>query len=316
MTLLNSLYLLWNYSGLCLHSFLCLKFDSPMLGTGFFKRVLLFVLLPLALSCNNEQPIAQRVLLVEVGDSRLYEDEVGLLLAANNISPDSTRQVDELLERWAMEELYYDVALHNVASTEEIENMVERYRRSLILNMYQERLIDQRLKSAVSEKESQLFYDSNKMLFDADENLIKGFLLVLPAKAPNANKVRRWCSNKTSEDFEELEKYCAEHAVAYEYFMDTWCAFEDVAVRTPLTETQLLDRLSRGGTIEFKEDGKLYFVCADSIIRKGDTLPVELVKADIDELIVNSRKAEFIKNRKQELYDDAKRKGVVKFYNK
>lgn len=287
-----------------------------MFKTGFLKYVLCLAFLLLVLSCNNDQPVIQRAVMAEVGESRLYRDEVELLLAANNIPVDSMRQVEEFLERWAVEELYYNVALRNVASTEEIERMVERYRRSLILNMYQERLIDQHLKSGVSESELLRFYDSNRMLFDADENLIRGFLLILPAKAPNVKKVRRWCTGKSPEDFEELEKYSAEQDVVYDYFMDTWCSFEDVAVRTPLTEEQLFERLSRNATVEFKEEGRLYFVCADSIIRKGDTLPLELVKTEINELIVNSRRADFIKRRKLELYDEARNKGEVKFYNK
>lgn len=293
----------------------CLEFDGLMFKDNLLKYILVFALLPLVLSCDNEQPGPHRVVLAEVGASRLYKDEVELMLAANNLSPDSVQFVNEYLERWAMEELYYNMALHNVASNDEIEKMVEKYRRSLILNMYQERLIDQHLKAEVSEEDSRLFYDSNRMLFDAEENMIKGLLLVLPAKAPNVKKVRRWCTNKAPEDFEELEKYSAEHAEVYDYFMDTWCSLGDIVSRTPLTEAQLLERLSQRNTVEFKDGGKLYFVCADSIIRKGDILPIELVSAEINELIVNSRKAEFIKNRKQELYEDAKRRGNVKFYN-
>lgn len=285
-----------------------------MQGTGFLKYIMFFALLPLVLSCNKEQPVVMRAVLAEVGDSKLYKDEVDLLLAANSISPDSSRFVEEYIDRWAMEELYYNMACHNVVSTDEIEKMVERYRRSLILNMYQEKLINQHLKPVVSEKDARSFYESNSMLFDAEVNMVRGFLLVLPAKAPNIKKVRKWCANKTSEDFEELEKYSAEHAVVYDYFMDNWCFLADVASRTPLTEEQLLERFKKG-IVEFKDDGKLYFVCADSIIRKGDVMPIELVSAEINELIVNSRKAEFIKKRKQELYDEAKRRGDIKFYN-
>ena len=118
----------------------------------------------------------------------------------------------------------------------------------------------------------------------------------------------------TPEAMESLEAYSAENAVLYDYFMDDWRSFEELVKRLPLTEGQLLDRLSKKSTIEFKEDGQLYFVCADTIIRQGDTMPIELVSAEINELLVNSRKAEFIKTKKVELYNDAKLNGDVKFY--
>ena len=76
-----------------------------------------------------------------------------------------------------------------------------------------------------------------------------------------------------------------------------------------------MERLSRKKTIEFKEDGKIYFVCSDTILCEGATLPVELVSAEINELLLNSRKADFIKRKKKELFEDAKAKGIVKFNN-
>lgn len=285
-----------------------------MLEYRFIKYLFLLALLPFALSCQKEVQSDGRALLAEVGASRFYKDEMDLLLAAENSSQDSTAFVNEYLERWAMEELYYNMALHNVASTEEIEKLVESYRRSLILNIYQEKLVNQHLKSDVKESDINNFYALNNMLFDANENLLKGLLLVVPAKKVGISNVRRWCARKTPEDFEELEKYCAEHAVAYEYFMDTWTSLEDVSKQTPLSEEQLLERLAVKNVVEFKKDGKIYFVCADSIIKKGDILPIELVSAEIKELLVNSRKAQFVKAKKKELFDEARAKGFIKFY--
>lgn len=277
----------------------------------------LFLVLTVILSvvsCHKEIPHDGRVLLAEVGTSKLYKDEVDLLLAVNDYGSDSARFVDEYLERWALEELYNNAATRNVANNAEIEKMVESYRRSLILNFYQEGLVNQHLKSSVGEADIKDFYEANKVLFDADENLLKGLLLVVPAKAPSLNKLRKWCIDMTPEALEELEAYSAENADSYEYFMDEWRSFEDVVKALPLTEGQLLDRLSKKSTIEFKENGLLYFVCADTIVREGDAMPIELVSAEINELLVNSRKAEFIKAKKMELYNDAKLKGEIKFY--
>ena len=60
----------------------------------------------------------------------------------------------------------------------------------------------------------------------------------------------------------------------------------------------------------------MYFVTADSIIRKGDVLPMNLVEDEIVELLINSRRADFIKQKKQELYDEALSEGRIKIHNK
>lgn len=280
------------------------------------KYMLLLVVLPLLAACSSEPlPKENRHSLVEVGGVHLYKDEVDLLLAASNYE-DSAKFVDEYIDRWATEQLFYSKAADNVVSTAEIESMIENYRKSLILNIYQDKLVEQHLRPVVSKSEVQAFYEANKQLFDADESLFKGILLVLPAKAPNLNKVRKWCQEMNSESLEGLEVYSAENALAYEYFMDSWYPFADVVKHTPLTESQLLERLSHKNPVEFKEDGKIYFVCSDTILREGDTMPVELVSVEINELLLNSRKADFIKRKKKDLYEEAKAKGMIKFNNR
>lgn len=251
---------------------------------------------------------------MEVDGMHLYKDEVELLLATNP-QADSAQFVNEYIERWATEQLFYSKAADNVASMPEIENMIESYRRSLILNVYQSKLVEQHLKSAISQDDVVAFYNANKVLFDADESMFKGLLLVLPAKVPNLNKVRKWCVDMNPEDMEEIETYSAENALVYEYLMDRWYPLSDVVKHTPLTEFQLMERLSRKKTIEFKDDGKVYFVCSDTILREGDTLPVELVSAEINELLLNSRRADFIKRKKKDLFEEAKAKGIIKYNN-
>lgn len=287
-----------------------------MTRNRILKYLLLFAAMPLSMACDSERPPQEnRSSLVEVDGIHLYKDEVDLLFAAN-ARGDSATFVDEYMERWATEQLFYSKAADNVASTSEIESMVESYRKSLILNIYQDRLVEQHLKPSISMAEVLYFYDTNKQLFDADESLFKGLLLVLPAKAPSLNKVRKWCLDVNPESLESLEAYSAENALAYEYLMDKWYPLADVVRHTPLNESQLLDRLSRKKTIEFKEDDKIYFICSDTILREGETMPVELVSTEINELLLNSRKADFIKKKKKELFEEAKSKGIIKFNNK
>ena len=283
-----------------------------------YSRILRYVLVPVAaflmVCCYSEPKADSRPFLVEVDGSYLFKDEADLALAANEHA-DSVAFVNGYMEHWATEELFYSKAAENVPSTEEIERMVESYRKSLILNIYQEKLVEQHLKPTIVQDDVRRFYDANKNLFGADEALFKGLLVVLPAKAPTLSKVRKWCSQRDPESLEQLEAYCAENALSYDYYRDDWYPFAYVVKATPLTEFQLTERALRNNTVEFKENGNIYFVCTDTLLRKGETMPIELVSAEISELLLNSRKAEFIKRKKRELYNEAKAKGLIKFNN-
>ena len=266
--------------------------------------------------CEEKTEHNGRVPLVAVGDTYLYKDEVDILYAMSGLGTDSVAFYDDYIERWATDALFYSKAFENVASTAEIERMVESYRRSLILSLYQDALINQHLVPEISEAEVQEFYERNLVMFELEEPLVKGLLLKLPEKSPKMNDVRRWCMRRDIEDLENIEKYSISNAAVYESFPEEWRSMNSVVALTPLTLNQLYDRLSQKKTIEFSDGGYIYFVGADTIVPKGGLKPLEMVAPEIVELLVNSKKANFIKEKKRALYNEAQSRGKVKRLDK
>lgn len=279
------------------------------------KSIFLFVVLLLLVACDKKEVQEERAVLAEVGGSYLYKDEIDYLVISKNHIKDSASFTDEYIKLWAMDELFYKKAAENVPSSDEIERMVANYRKSLILNIYQDALIDQQLKPSLSDSLIISFYENNPTLFKADETLIKGIVMKLAPKSPAVAKVRRWCASITPENIENLEAYCEENSAEFDYFAEDWREAAHVAQGLPVTGKQLSTRLSQDRTIEFKENGWTYFVTADSLIHKGDVLPISLVKDEIVGLLINSKRAEFIKQKKQELYDEAVDEGRIKIHN-
>lgn len=279
------------------------------------KRISLFITVIMAVlalaSCNSENAHKGRVPLAAIGDAFLYKDEVELMYAAYGQGTDSVAFFDDYVERWVAERLFYKKAEENVVSTTEIDNMVENYRRGLILSIYQDRLIDQQLVPDISQDEIAAFYDANESMFELEEPMFKGLFMKVSDKSPNLSRVRAWCMRRGSEDLERLEKYSLSYQSTYESFLEEWRTVADVAKLTPITEYQLGERLKKRETIEFKHDGSTYFVCADTIIHKGDRKPLEMVSAEIMDLLVNSKRVDFIKEKKEALYNDALIKGDV-----
>lgn len=288
------------------------------------KLVLLLLAVSVLAACNDngtqevtdgQGRTVKRVVLAEVEGSSLYKDELDYLVISKNHLTDSAEFADEYINLWAMDELFYNKAKANIASSEEIERMVDDYRKNLILNIYQDALVNQHLKPAISEGDIEIFYNENSALFKADEVLLKGIVMKLPERSPKMAQVRRWCASLTPDNVEKLEMYCDEYSATLDYFVDEWQRAGRLATKTPLTGKQLETRLQQSKAIEFKQDGYVYFVTADSIIRKGELLPMTHVKDDITELLINSRRADFIKAKKKELYEDAVADGKIKIHN-
>ena len=268
----------------------------------------------LLFACREEVSYVERPTIASVGDTHLYKDEADMAYARLGHGVDSVAFMQNYVEQWAIDLLFLQKAKENVVSTQEIDRMVENYRINLIQNLYQDRLITQQLLPGITETEVQEFYEKEAALFELDEPFIKGFYVKMPLKSSKIRNVRNWCLRKGQDDLEELEKFCSENGYEYQFFIEEWMPFADLVRRTPLTGQQLMTRLQKNSTIEFNDDGNVYFVSADSILKENDTKPIEMVAGEIKELLLNSKKAKFIKTVKRSLYEDALNTGRVILY--
>lgn len=267
-------------------------------------------------SCEEEILHKGKTPLVGVGKEFLYKEDV---MRFYNLNPpttvDSATYVDRYINRWIEEALFYNSALRNVPSSADIDKLVEGYKRSLILNIYQEGLVEQHLKRDISDESVLTFYNENSAMFELEEPLAKGLFLKVPAKTPKINQLRTWCKERNEDNLEKLEKFAFANNVSYEYFAESWERLADVVEQTPLTEADIVSRLKRNKDIEFKDKEYIYFLSVDSIVEAGAMKPVELVEGEIRELLVNTLKAEFIKEKKRSIYNEALEKGTIQFYN-
>ena len=277
------------------------------------KNGLLCLLLVLLLfcACKREDMHKGRTVVACIGETFLYKDEIDIMYAINGRGIDSVKFVDDYIERWAVECLFYNKAAENVVSTVDIESMVEKYRTGLILSIYQDGLVSQQLVSDISMDDVEAFYEENEAMFELEEPMFRGLLLKVSDKSPNISRVRAWCMRHSSEDLDHIEKYSLANEAFYNGFLEEWRTVSDIAKQTPLSEYQLNERLKRKETIEFKHGGYTYFVSADSLIQQGDRKPLEMVVSEVKELLVNSRRAGFIKEKKRSLYNEALATGEI-----
>lgn len=268
------------------------------------------------MSCQEEIMHRGRTPLVSVGKEFLYVEDVERFYSANPPAADSAGYVDEFINRWIEEALFYNVALRNVPSSDKIDRLVEGYRRSLVLNLYQDGLVEQHLRNDIIDEEVQAFYKANSQMFEVEEPIMMGIFLRVKKGAPKLSSLRKCYKSRAIEDLEKLDKYSLADDAQYEYFAETWQRVSDIAAKTPITETDLLQRLSRSAAIELNDKEYIYFISADSLIDKGGLKPVELVEGDIRNLLANTKKVSFIKEKKRALFDEAKEKGSIKYYSK
>lgn len=276
----------------------------------------LLLSLLLITSCTTEIDHRGRTPLVGVGNDFLYKEDVAALYVTALPTVDSIEFVHNYIRQWLEDVLFYRMAVRNVSSAGEVDRMVDNYRRALILNIYQERLIEQQLKQTLTEEEVTSFYNRNRELFKLEEAHLQGLFLKLPLTAPRLQSVRKWLTKMTPEDIENLEKYNITNAVTYDYFVDSWRPLPAIAAKMPLTADELIKNLEKNPFVEVTDTAYVYMLSMVSMLDKGEQKPLELASEEINNLLINSMKANFVKEVKHNLYSKALEDREIIFYDK
>lgn len=280
-------------------------------------RSRLYILLVMVLffySCKNKTAEYERTALLEVEGKFLYKDQVNDIIPPNLSTEDSIQTAERYIRKWVTDVLVYENAKRNISNTEEINQLLEDYKKSLIIHQYQQKLINQRLPKQPREEELLSFYDKYSYQFTLDENLIKGILLVVPTTAPQINNVRSWVKSANIKSLENIEKYSLKNAISYDYFANNWVSFLELKKKIPIVTDDAAGFITQNTFVELEDSTKHYFLKIVDFKVIGDIEPFENAKPKIINLILNKLKAEFIINLEKEIYNDAIKNETVFFF--
>lgn len=289
--------------------------------TGYIYSVLVWML-PVSLmllSCHKREEVkyvSGKTPLVELDGNVLYREDLLQVLPVDISEADSAQFANRYIENWLSELLLYQNAERNVRDDKQIEELVENYRRSLIVHEYQQLLIEQKIEQDITMQEIETFYNDNKNLFVLEEPILKGLFIKLPLSAPNQNSIMKLYRLRDDESYDEIEKYCIRNAPYYEFFYDYWHSVSDIEILLPSMEVSLQDYLNKNDFLEIKDDEFLYLLNVSEYLPKGSVAPIEQVENRIKRLLINNKAVSYIQKIKKDLYNSAIENNRVIFHNK
>lgn len=267
-------------------------------------------------SCKKESADTNRQQILEVEGRFLYLEDIQEIIPPNVNPKDSAEIAQSYIRKWVTDVLLYENAKRNIGNKTEIDQLLEEYKKSLIIHQYQQKLLKERLPKQPSEDEIKAFYEQYKEQLTLKENVIQGILLITPETAPQMANVRNWVKSGNEKALENIEKYSMQHAISYDYFADRWLPFSEILKRLPLQLENQSDYLSGRKFVELSDSTKHYFLSIKNARMIGQTEPYEMAKPKIINLIMNKLKSDFITNFEAEIYNDAIKNESVTFFNK
>lgn len=253
--------------------------------------------------------------MAQVGNYYLYQEDIALLLPYGVSVEDSIEFVRDFTRKWLEEQVLYEKAEHNIRGDERIERMVEEYRRTLVLNSYEQLLIAQRMSEELTEAALIEYYEKNRQLFMLEEPVIKGVFIKAPLSSPGIKELKRWYKEGSEASLEQLEKYAFRNAVIYEYFYDYWVPVSELEGKLIVNLAELGENFEKHRDIEVEDDEYCYLLHIEEYVLKGEEKPYELARQEIIDLLSNKQKVDFMDKVKKDLYNQSISMGRIKFYS-
>jgi hypothetical protein len=255
---------------------------------------------------QDEESQESRQMVARVKDTYLFRDEL-VGIAENLSKDDSIARVTAYINTWVRKQLLIGEALKTININEaEVERKVLDYRYSLIGYEYQNFYIKQNLDENVSDKEIDEYYRLHTDNFILKQNIVRGSFIIVPRTAPRTDRVKALMFSDNEKDMAELRSYCLSFSSAYHLPDSLWMEFDKLVVGSPLAEIpNKVQFLKTNPYYETSDAESIYFLKIDEYKISDNLSPLEFVKGEIRNIILNKRKVELAKKLEDDVYENA-----------
>lgn len=292
------------------------------LGSGQSLMAVLFCLLLsgcdlIKMKVNNSESDADRQPAARANDSYLYKDELVGIIAPGTPPQDSARLVEAYINSWIRKQLLIQEASRKIDINEaQVERKILDYRYSIIAYEYQTYYIKQHLDTAVSYEEIEKYYKGNIDNFILKQNIVQGTFIKIPKNAPRTEKIKELIFSTREKDENELKSYCLSFSVAYHISGTNWVVFDELVKNSPLAEIpSKIQFLKSHPYFETSDENFLYFLKIGQYRISDNISPLEFVRDDIRNIILNKRKVELAKQLEDEVYKYSLEQNEFEIYN-
>jgi len=249
------------------------------------------------------------------GDHMLRRSQLEKYIPQGVSSEDSINLARQYIDAWAEDILLLDMADKQLSKEEkDVSRELEDYRRTLLKYRYEQRYIEERLDTLITDEEVSRFYRENPEKFSLERPVVKVRYLIIPADAKSVKNLRRLLASEEESDIMDAAAIAAVSAIKFADQSDTWTDALTLAQNLGMEYQTLLGSL-KSNNIEYTDAaGHLHLAHITEMIAEGKTAPEEFVRERIRDLILSIRKHNLEVSLERELLEDARRHNKYVIY--
>jgi hypothetical protein len=269
-------------------------------------------------SCNYFfKQVDDRVPIARVNDIYLYEEDIQPILTDGITSQDSIILVTNFINEWATEQLLVAGAKVNLNEQKlsDFDKLAEDYKNDLYAGAYLEALVTRNIDTAVTMGEAESYYEENKVIFNLNEDLIKFRYIQLDENRQDVSDIKQKFQRYNNQDKRELDSIAIQFK-SYSLNDSIWIKITQVIDKITVVTTENKNQLlKKSNFIQLKDSLGLYLMHINEVLERNSTAPLEYVKPTIDQIVINKRKLELIKELEKDITKDAIKNKKFELYN-
>lgn len=251
-------------------------------------------------------PFLSETALAKVDDRELYMSDIEDMFSAGITPADSIKILEAYVDSWVKKQLKVIEAEQRLkGQKEQIEQMVEDYRNSLLNFKLDQYHVDNKLDTVFTTQDIDNYYKKNRAEFVLDRTIVKGMIIKFPESYRQKARLKELMGSAREIDKQDFIDICLKNNFELIEF-NKWTDFDEFIASLPTIKGRKYDSMSETrGVQEMADAQKRYFVLITEVKSAGDHAPVERVRNIIDRVLFNQHKQEIIHSYEDSIYRSA-----------
>ncbi|MDG5493039.1 peptidyl-prolyl cis-trans isomerase [Psychroserpens sp. SPM9] len=268
-------------------------------------------------SCDFFKETDDRIPVARIGENYLYQEDIEDLVVEGTPANDSTQIVNSFINRWATQQLLLDGAVRNLSEGKQADfnKLITQYKNDLYTKAYLEALVKKSIDTVVNETEAKAVFDANQETFKLNEELVKFRYITIPQNAINEDEIKSRFKRFDADDKRYLDSISVQFK-SYSLNDSVWVKASQMTEKiSVLNSENKKELLKKSNFVQLKDSLDLYLMQIKDVLSQNDLAPLEYVKPTVEQIVINKRKLELIKQLEKDITKDAIKNKQFEIYN-
>ena len=272
------------------------------------NRIVCIIIAALSVcSCTLYENFTKGDKVAQIGRAALYKTDLEKVIPRGISSEDSASLAQQYIYSWATKQLMLQKAEEQLPKADkDVAGLLDDYRTQLLVFRYENKFIEERLDTVVTNQEMEDYYNAHPGSFVGKNGVFKGRLVKMQNSSPNLQVMRRLAKSRDIDDLEALEQLAYNSAYKYCDYENNWVDLNIVAKDAGATLEQLQKIMEKERVMgEYKDTVYTNVLQILEYVAPGEITPLEYNSAKIKEIIISRRKQELLSNLQRDILNDA-----------